>query len=124
MAIFDIVNEFKRDFLSLLKDCNNKLTPAIIKNHQANSLFERVHQVLGNMSGTKKLLKYDFVDMDPWTKLLASVAQAIWNTHQTTPQATPVQLVFGRDVLFNLKIVSHRKINCPTECSYLIAQVY
>ena len=62
--------------------------------------------------------------MDPWTKLLASVAQAIWNTHQTTPQATPVQLVFGRDVLFNLKIVSHRKINCPTECSYLIAQVY
>ena len=46
---------------------------------------------------TKNLQKYDFDDMDPWSELLSSVAWAICSTHHTTLQATPGQLVFGRD---------------------------
>ena len=38
--------------------------------------------------------------------LLGSVAWAICSTHHTTLQATPGQLVFGRDMLLNLKFVA------------------
>ena len=55
------------------------------------------------MLRTKNLQKYDFDDMDPWSELLGSVAWAICSTHHTTLQATPGQLVFGRDMLLNLK---------------------
>ena len=40
-------NEFKRDFLPLLRDFSIKPTPTTIKNPQANAILERVHQVLG-----------------------------------------------------------------------------
>ena len=50
---------------------------------------------------------YAFDDMDPWSELLGSVAWAIRSTHHTTLQATPGQLVFGRDMLLNnLKFVA------------------
>ena len=61
----------------------------------ANSILERVHQVLGNMLRTKNLQEYDFDDMDPWSELLGSLAWAIHSTHHTTLQATLGQLVFG-----------------------------
>ena len=77
-----------------------------IKNPLANSILERVHQVLGNMLRTKNLQKYDFDEMDPWSELLGSVAWDICSTHHTTLQATPGQLVFGRDMLLNLKFVA------------------
>ena len=70
------------------------------------SILERVHQVLGNMLRTKNLQEYDFDDMDPWSELLGSVDWAIYITHHTTLQATPGQLVFGRDMLLNLKFVA------------------
>ena len=82
-----------------------KPNPTIIKNPQANSNLERVHEVLGNMLRTKNLQKYDFDDMDPQSELLASVTCAICSTHHTTLQATPGQLVFGRNMLSNLKFV-------------------
>ena len=61
-VIFDNGNEFKKDFLPLLKGFSIKPTATTIKNHQANSILERVHQVLGNMLRTKNLQKYDFDD--------------------------------------------------------------
>ena len=61
---------------------------------------------MGNMLRTKNLQKYDFDDMDLWSELLASVAWAIDSTHHTTLQATPGQLVFGRDMPLNLKFVA------------------
>ena len=44
--------------------------------------------------------------MDPWIELLGSVAWALCSTHHTTLQATPGQLVFGRDMLLNLMFVA------------------
>ena len=94
-VIFDNRNEFKKDFLPLLKDFAIKPTPTTIKNPQANAILERVHQVLGDMLCTKNLQSYDFDDIDPWGELLASVAWAIHSTHHTTLQASPAQLVFS-----------------------------
>ena len=103
-VIFDNGNKLKKDFLPLLKDFSIRPTPTTIKNPQANSILERVHQVLGNMLTTKNLQKYDFDDMDPWSELLGPVASAIYSTHHTTLQITHGQLVFGRDMLLNLKL--------------------
>ena len=69
-------------------------------------MMERVHQVLCNMLRTKNRQKYNFDDMDPWSELLASVVWAICSTRHTTFQKIPGQLVFGRDMLLNLKFVA------------------
>ena len=83
-----------------------KPTPTTIKNPQANAILERLHQVLGDMLRTKNLEQYNFDDVDPWGELLASVAWAIRSTHHTTLQASPAQLVFGRDMLLDMKFIA------------------
>ena len=105
-VIFDNGNEFKKDFLPLLKDFSIKPTPTTIKNPQANAILERVHQVLGDMLRTKNLQQYDFDALDPWNDILASVAWAIRSTHHSTLKASPAQLVFNRDMLLNAKFIA------------------
>ena len=105
-VIFDNGNEFKKDFLPLLRDFSIKPTPTTIKNPQANAILERVHQVLGDMLRTKNLQQYDFDALDPWSDILASVAWAIRSTHHSTLKASPAQLVFNRDMLLNIKFIA------------------
>ena len=105
-VIFDNGNEFKKDFLPLLKDFSIKPTPTTIKNPQANAILERVHQVLGDMLRTKNLQQYDFDALDPWNDILASIAWAIRSTHHSTLKASPAQLVFNRDMLLNVKFIA------------------
>ena len=97
-VIFDNGNEYKKDFLPLLKDFSINLTPTTINNPQSKTILERVHQVLVSMLRTKNFTIYDFDVMDPWIRLLAPVAWAICRAHHTTLQATPDKLVFGRDI--------------------------
>ena len=73
-VIFVNENEFKKP---LLRDFSIKPTATTIKNPQANSILEKVHQVLGNMVRTKDLQTHESDDLDPWKKLLASGAWAI-----------------------------------------------
>jgi protein associated with RNAse G/E len=40
---------------------------------------------------------------DPWSGILAAVMFATHATYHTTTQATPAQLVFGRDAILNTK---------------------
>jgi hypothetical protein len=42
-------------------------------------------------------------DDDPWSGILAAVMVAVRSTYSTTTQATPMQLVFGRDAIINTK---------------------
>ena len=55
------------------------------------------------MIRTKELDKLVFDYVDPWGEVLSSVAWAIRASYHSTLQATPAQLVFGRDMLFNMK---------------------
>jgi hypothetical protein len=41
-------------------------------------------------------------EKDPWGSFLSSAAYAIHSTLHTTLKATPVQLVFGRDLVLNI----------------------
>lgn len=43
---------------------------------------------------------------DPWSAVLASVAYAICSTYHMTLEATPAQLVFGRDMIYPLTYIA------------------
>ena len=45
--------------------------------------------------------EYDF--LDPFGETLASIAWAVRASYNTTSKATPAQIVFGGDMIFNLK---------------------
>ena len=102
-VIFDNGSEFKKDFVPLLKDFAIKPKCTTIKNPQSNSPVERIHQVLRHMFLTKNLKNQVFDYIDPFGELLASVAWAIRASYNSTTNATPAQLVFGRDMIFNLQ---------------------
>ena len=104
-VVFDNGSEFKRDFVPLLKDFDVKPVLTSIKNPQSNAPVERVHQVLHNMIVTKDLDGRTFDYIDPWGEILSSVAWAVRASHHSTFDKTPGQLVFGRDMVFNLSTV-------------------
>ena len=108
-VVFDNGSEFKKDFLPLLKDFAIKPKPTTIKNPQANSPVERIHKVVMNMFTTKNLKGQIFDYVDPWGEILSSIAWAIRASHHSTLGATPAQLVFGRDMIFNMKALINWK---------------
>ena len=42
-------------------------------------------------------------DEDPWLGILSATGFAVRSTYHTTTQKTPGQLVFGRDMIFNIQ---------------------
>ncbi|GFH50538.1 hypothetical protein CTEN210_07014 [Chaetoceros tenuissimus] len=54
------------------------------------------------MIKTKQLDSYEFDYIDPWGPILSSVAWAVRASYHSTLQAAPAQLVFRRDMMFNL----------------------
>ena len=53
------------------------------------------------MFTTKNLKEQTFDYIDPFGQILSSVAWAIRVSNNSATDATPAQLVFGRDMLFN-----------------------
>jgi transposase InsO family protein len=103
-VIYDCGSEFiGPSFQELIKDVYQlKAKPTTVKNPQANSVLERIHQVLANMLRTFELEERDINEEDPWTGILNAVGWAVRSTYHTTLRATPGQLVFGRDMVFNI----------------------
>jgi hypothetical protein len=64
---------------------------------------ERVHQVIGNIIRTFELHDNYLDEDDPWKGILSATAFAVRATYHTTLQKTPGQLVFGRDMIFNVE---------------------
>ena len=54
---------------------------------------------------TKDLNERVLDHIDPWGEILSSIAWAIRASYHSTLQATPGQLVFGRDMIFNMTTV-------------------
>lgn len=103
-CIFDQGNEFTgAEFQETLESYGVKPRPTTVKNPQANSVLERIHQVLGDMVRTSDL------DANAWEQVLPSVAFAIRATVSTTKEATPAQLVFGRDMVMNTAFMANWK---------------
>ena len=100
--IFDRGTEFMGEFAKMCKeDYGLKKRPITTRNPQANAILERIHQTIGNMIRTTQV--QDSTEEEPWAGVLAAVAFATRATYHTTLQATPAQLVFGRDAILNIK---------------------
>jgi transposase InsO family protein len=101
---FDRGSEFiGDDFQRMIKqDYGIKDKPITVRNPQANAIVERIHQVIANMVRTFELENNYLDEDDPWKGILSATAFAIRSTVHTTLQKTPGQLVFGRDMIFNI----------------------
>ena len=85
------------------KDYGVKGKPITVRNPQANAIVERVHQVIGNIIRTFELEDNYLDKEDPWKGILSATAFAVRSTFHTTLHNSPGQLVFGRDMIFNIK---------------------
>ena len=105
--IYDRGGEFLgREFQDLIR-CEYDIIakPISTSNPQSNAMLERIHQTLGDMVRTLDPASID--EDDPWAGILAAVAFAIRATYHTTKQASPGQLVFGRDMIWNVKHIAN-----------------
>ncbi len=77
--------------------------PITVRKPQANDIVERIPQVLGNMIRSFELEDNCLDEEDPWKGLLTAAAFAVRSTVHATLKKTPGQLVFGRDMIFNMQ---------------------
>jgi hypothetical protein len=105
IVVFDKGTEFMGDFARMVaKDYGIERKGITVRNPQANAIIERIHQTIGNIIRTFEIQSSDDLDEnDPWSGILSATMFAIRATFHTTLQATPAQLVFGRDAIMNTK---------------------
>ena len=105
--IYDRGGEFLgKEFQDLIRQEYDIIAkPISTSNPQSNAMLERIHQTLGDMVRTLDPSSID--EDDPWAGILAAVAFAIRATYHTTRQASPGQLVFGRDMIWNVKHIAN-----------------
>jgi len=75
-----------------------------LRNPQANSILERVHQILGNIIRTFEVHNSDMTTETPWDGILSAAMFALRATDHTTLQMAPLQVVFNRDAILNMKV--------------------
>ena len=100
---FDNGGEFKDVFAAMCANYGVKQKRSTSHNPQSNGVIERIHQVVGNLLRTLQLEDATLNKEDPWAVYLASVAWAIRSTQHTVLEATPGQLVFGRDMVLPIQ---------------------
>jgi hypothetical protein len=99
---YDRGTEFMAEFAEMIEnDYGIKRKGITVRNPQANAIIERIHQTIGNMIRTFQ--KDNLDEQDPWSGILAATMFATRATYHTTLQATPSQLVFGRDAILNVQ---------------------
>ena len=117
MVRFDNGSEFKSVFKQMCNNYGLMSKPTTTYNPRSNGIIERVHLVLGDALRTFELERKDLPKYDPFGSFLAATAWALRSTYHTTLQATPGQLVFGRDMLLalpfkaNWAAIQERKMN-------------
>jgi hypothetical protein len=80
-----------------------KSKPAMSHNPQSNGITDRVHAVLNDILRTHCFSETEIDVEDPLTDILSSTAFAIQVSCHSTPEATPGQLVFNRDMVLPVK---------------------
>lgn len=100
---FDNGNEYKAVFEEMRKNYSLKRKVSTDYNPQSNGIVERVHQVLNDMLRTFELEEQELDETDPWSEFISAAAFAIRSTVHTTLEASPAQLVYGRDMILPIK---------------------
>jgi transposase InsO family protein len=102
---YDRGSEFiGKDFRSMIKTMNKRKIHKgqTVSTPQANAIVERVHQVIGNIIRT-----FELESIYPWKGILSATAFAARSTFHTSLQSIPGQLVFGRDMIFNIQHIAN-----------------
>ena len=95
------------EFQQLIKEeYDIEAKPSSKRNPQSNAILERIHQTIGNMLRTFEVENQPLDESDPWSGILSAVAWAVRSTYHTTLQSTPGQLVFGRDMIWDIAHVA------------------
>ena len=105
IILFDRGTEFMDEFSKM---CQNeyelKRKSITISNPQSNAITKQIHQKIGNI--IRKFEVSNIVNNNPLSGILAKTMFAVRATYHTTLQTYPIQLVFGRDSILNIKNVS------------------
>ena len=99
-------SSFKGLFIDLCKNYGIDQKYSTEYNPQSNGIIERVHQVLGNALRSFELQEQELDKKRKWEPFLTAASYAIRSTFHTTLNATPAQLVYGRDMLLPMKFVA------------------
>ena len=96
-------SEFLKDFSDMLRDDYGIVhKPITSRNPQANSMIERAHKTIHQMIDARQIKDKRDLPEGNWDGMLSAVRFAMRSTVHTTTQATPTQLVFGRDAILNI----------------------
>ena len=87
-------------------DYDIKNNPDSPRNPQANAIIERLYQVLGNLVRTYNVQETYVDDADPIMGILVEADFAVRYTYHRTKEKSPVQLVFGRDMIIHINHVA------------------
>ena len=88
---------------SLQNDYEIAVVNSTTRNPQSNAMLERAHKTLHDLIAALDLRSKEYVDAHHgWKGILAAVAFAMRATVPSTAKDTPMQLVFGRDAIFNV----------------------
>jgi hypothetical protein len=79
----------------------------MIKNPQANTILEHLHQVLAQMLCTSELDMTKTITPDDIGVFLDNAAWAICSTYHTVFKASPGAAVFGHDMLFDISFIAN-----------------
>jgi hypothetical protein len=102
-VICDRGTEFRADVQDMLADDYGiNRNPITTRNPQANAIVERAHKTLHNLIRVQKIRDKRDLEGGSWDGVIAAISFAMRATVHTTTQATPTQLVFGRDHLRNI----------------------
>jgi hypothetical protein len=102
--VFDNGGKVKREFKQMCNNYGIIATPTTSHNPQANSMIEQVHKVVNEMIQSFDSEKQNLEEDNPFEYFLQSTAWAIRSTYHSILQATPCQLVFGRDMIHNITL--------------------
>jgi hypothetical protein len=107
--IFDNGSEFKLHFIALCESYGVKPKPTRIKNPQANTILEQIHQLVMTMICTSEIDMADSEAPRDRDAILTNVSWAICSTYHTVLKASLGAAIFGRDMFFNIPYIADRK---------------
>jgi hypothetical protein len=82
----------------------------MFKNTQANTICERIHQVLGTMRmRTSEVDMAESVEPADIDTFIDNAAWTICSTYHTVLKASPGAAIFGRDMLFDVPFIADWK---------------
>ena len=103
--MFDHGTKFMAEFAKMCQnDYGLKRKPITTRNPQSNAIIKRIHQTFGNIIHIFDVS--NLVNNGLWSGILAATMFAVCATYHTTLQASPMQILFGRDSILNIKYVA------------------